>query len=240
MVRHLSSNVWPPIAFAGVAAPAVASKEAIVDVYAAISAFGDTEAHPLVETLDGHTIVHSVFGNRLNTVIDLPGRFLAYTQEGGGWGITTYIFWPLADGGAVAATVSASFEVEVMYPNSSVEFFAHGPGEPWDMIETPLPFVDASDFLNRSPKPATPEAWVMLAATEWTLYHAFGSDTDDLILRLTATNRAKCWPEPVFGFATGNPPDDGLDFCRDVYANLTTELHFELDRETGRFVFSSG
>ena len=42
-----------------VAAPAVTSEETIVDVYAAILAFGDKEAHLLVETVDGYTIVHS-------------------------------------------------------------------------------------------------------------------------------------------------------------------------------------
>ncbi|RFP91122.1 hypothetical protein DZK27_02325 [Rhodobacteraceae bacterium 63075] len=226
-----------PVAFAlaVVAAPACA-EDTIVDVYTALSAFGDTEAHPLVETRDGHAIVHSVFGNRQETVIDQTGRFLAYIQEGGGWGITTYKFWPLAGGGAVAATVRASFEREVMYPDTFVDFFAHGPGDPWSMIEAPLPPVDASDFLNRSPEPATTEARAMLASTEWALYHALRPDTDDLVVRLTATNRDKCWPETLFGFATGNKPDDELDFCRDVYADLTTELRFAPDRETGQFI----
>ncbi len=237
MARYHPSKAVLPVAFAVVAAPAFA-EDTIVDVYTALSAFGDTDAHPLVETLDGHTIVHSVFGNRLNTIVDLPGRFLAYTQEGGGWGINTYKFWPLEGGGAVAATVRAAFEVEVMDPDPSVDFFARGPDEPWRMIEAPLPFVDASDFLTRSPAPATDDARALRAATQWAVYPALSPDNDDLVLRLTATNRDKCWPETLFGFATGNAPEDGLDFCRDVYANLTTALRFKFDHDTGRFVFA--
>lgn len=234
MARFFHAESWLPVVLGLVsAAPALASEKTILDVYAAI---GDTEYFPLVKTLDGHTITNS-FGDRLDTVIDPEGRFLAYLEEGGGWAVNTYKFWPLADGGTLAATVSASFEREVMYPDTFVEFFAHGPGDPWGVIKAPLPFVDASDFLERSPEPVTAEAQAMRAATQWEVYHALSADSDDLVLRLTATNRDKCWPETVFGFAIGNPPEEGLDFCRDVYANLTTELRFELDREAGRFAY---
>src|SRR5690606_7990393 len=131
------------------------------------------------------------------------------------------------------------FEVEVMYPDTYVEFFARSPEGVWGEIDAPMPFVDPSDFLARSAEPDNAGARNMLEATDWALYYELGPDTDLLTVRLTATNRDKCWPEKSFGFATGNLAVEGaLDFCRDVYAGLVTELQFELDPSTGRFTIT--
>lgn len=212
------------------------AQESIFDVYRAI---GDTEYFPLVETLDGHTISNS-FDWRLDTRIEEQSNFLAYLEEGAGWSVTAYKFWPLADGGAIAATSSASFEGDVMYPDTYVEFFARSPEGVWGEIDAPMPFIDPSDFLARSVEPNNAGAQDMLEATDWALYYELGPDTDLLTVRLTAANSDKCWPEKMFGFATGNPPVEGeLDFCRDVYSGLTTELRFELDPGTGRFEIRS-
>lgn len=211
--------------------PALA-EETILDVYQAI---GDTAYFPLRETLDGHTITNS-FDWRLDTTIDEDGRFLAYREEGAGWSVTAYKFWPFADGGAIAVTSTASFVAEVMYADTYVQFFAHGPGDAWGEIDPPIPFVDASDFLSRSPEPASPEALEMLNSTEWALYHEVSADSDLLTIRLTATNRDKCWPENVFGSAQPEPSvTSPFDFCRDLYAGLTTELKFALSPGNGRF-----
>lgn len=212
------------------------AQQTIFEVYRAI---GDNKYFPLVETLDGHTITNS-FDWRLDTRIEEQSNFLAYLEEGAGWSVTAYKFWRLADGGAIAVTSSASFEVEVMYPDTYVEFFARSPGGEWGEIDAPMPFIDASDFLGRSAKPQNDGAQGMLEATDWALYYELSPDTDLLTIRLTATNRDKCWPEKTFGFANGNPPIDGeLDFCRDVYAGLMTDLQFELDPEAGRFAIAS-
>lgn len=209
-----------------------ANDDTIFDVYHTI---GDTEYFPLVETLDGYTITNS-FDWRLDTLIEEKHNFLAYLEEGAGWSVTSYKVWPLPDGGAIAATSTASFEVEVMYPDTFVQFFARGPGDEWGEIDAPMPFVDTSDFLKRSPEPEGTEIRAILQSTDWAIYYDLSPETDHLTLRLTATNRDKCWPETIFGFATGNPAGEGeIDFCRDIYPALATALPFALDSETGRF-----
>ncbi len=210
--------------------------ETIFDVYRII---GDTEYFPLVETLDGHSITNS-FDWRLDTRIEEESNFIAYLEEGGGWSISAYKFWPLSDGGAIAVTSSASFEVEIMYPDTYVQFFARGPGDEWGEIDPPMPFVDVSDFLGRSPALETRAARDMLKATEWALYYDLGPDTELLTIRLTATNRDKCWPETIFGSNDdASSGDEEFSFCRDVYSGLFSELKFELDPDTGRFALQA-
>lgn len=100
-----------------------------------------------------------------------------------------------------------------------------------------MPFVDVSDFLGRSSVLNSPAVREMLAAIGWAIYHDISADNELLTIRLTATNRDKCWPETTFGFADGNPPRESeLDFCCEIYARLITELHFVLYPETVQFV----
>lgn len=209
-----------------------AEEESILDVYRAI---GDTSYFPLVETLDGHAITNSA-GWRLETRIEEQRRFLAYLEEGGGWAVNTYKVWPLANGGAIAATVSASFDVETMYADTYVEFFRRDAAGSWNEIPPPLVHLAPEDFLRRSPSLAGAQAQELLDATDWALYYELRPETDDLAVRLTATNREKCWPEAVFGHSRVSASKaSGIDFCRDVHARLTTKLLFRLDPRTGRF-----
>ena len=207
--------------------------EAIYDLYAAI---GDTVFFPLADTRDGQTITNSA-GRPLKTQIDEKGRFLAYLEEDGGWAVNTFKLWPLPDGGAIAATMVGSFEGDVMFADSRVEFYARRPGGAWEVIDPPTAPLEVSYFLDKAPVFRSSELKKSFEDTTWGLFYELRPDREHIVVHLTATNRSKCWPETVFGGARERDRGDagGTDFCRDVHALLMKEVVLQLDEARGRF-----
>lgn len=207
--------------------------ETIHEVYEAI---GDTVFFPLVVASNGKTVTNSA-GKPLKTRIDEKGRFLAYLEDGSGWAVNTFKFWPLPDGGAIAATMVGSFEAETMFADSYAEFYAHGPGDTWDVIEPPMENqLDVSYFLDQAPAFRSPEEKEIFEETTWGLFYELLPEREYMLVRLTATNREKCWPERVFGAkAEPVPQTASTAFCRNIYARLTNEALLKLDPEKGQF-----
>lgn len=207
--------------------------ETIYDLYAAI---GDTVFFPLVDTPDGRTVTNAA-GQPLKTRIDEKGRFLAYLEEGSGWAVNTFKFWPLPGGGAIAATMVGSFELEVMFADSFAEFYARRPGGTWKVVDPPMEPLDVSYFLDQAPVFPREERKKLFEETAWGLFYELRPDREHVVVHLTATNRDKCWPEAVFEVTGQSDRDDagGPDFCRDVYDLLMKEVVLQLDEDNGRF-----
>lgn len=207
--------------------------ETIYDLYTAI---GDTVFFPLADARNGQTVTNAA-GRPLKTQIDEKGRFLAYLEEDGGWAVNTFKFWPLPGGGAIAATMVGSFEAEVMFADSYAEFYSRRPGEAWEVIDPPMESLDVSYFLGQAPAFYRNEQKKLFEETTWGLFYELQPDHEHIVVRLTATNRDKCWPETIFAAATDDDRSgtDGTEFCRDVYALLMKEVVLQLDKEKGRF-----
>lgn len=206
--------------------------ETIHDVYEVI---GDTVFFPLVDASNGKTVTNSA-GRPLKTRIDEKGRFLAYLEEGSGWAVNTFKFWSLPDGGAVSATMVGSFEAETMFADSYAEFYSRGPGGAWNVIDPSMPPLDVSYFLDRSPAFHLAEEKRLFEETAWGLFYELLPDSEHMLVRLTATNREKCWPERIFG--QDSTEGEGIatsDFCRNIYARLTNEVLLRLDSDKGGF-----
>ncbi|MGE4303446.1 MAG: hypothetical protein AB7E24_05360 [Novosphingobium sp.] len=207
--------------------------ETIFDLYAAI---GDTVFFPIVDTRDGRTVTNAA-GVPLKMRIDEKGRFLAYLEEGGGWAVNTFKFWPLPDGGAIAATMVGTFEADVMFADSYAEFYARRPGGSWEVVDPPMEQLDVSYFLDQAPVFRREEQKKLFEETTWGLFYELRPDREHVLVHLTATNRDKCWPEAVFEVTGQSDRDDagGPDFCRDVYDLLMKEVVLRLDEDNGRF-----
>lgn len=226
-------NLLPAAAIALAFCQGAQADETIYDLYAAI---GDTVFFPLVDRPDGKTITNAA-GRRLKTQISEEGRFLAYLEEGGGWAVNTFKFWPLADGGALAATMVGSFEGEVMFADSYAEFYRRRPGGKWEVIDPPVPALDISHFVRETPDVSGDRQRQLLARADWGLFYELRPDSEQMVVRPTATNREKCWPEIIFGLLEEGEGENAgrTGFCRDVDAVLTGGIALRLDAETGRF-----